>query len=125
VGFLPLWPHPSFEASTVACRLGCWSANALSLDTNPRLHESCFGGNGTSVLTSLNATVCHLVSFIFLTSSRLPKNRPLVNITEDGEKLFGKRVLISPDKPTQTGSKGIVFGDLGQYCVRVVAVLRR
>ncbi len=47
-------------------------------------------------------------------------NRPLVNITEDGEKLFGKRILISPDMPTAAGSKAIVFGDLGQYCVRVV-----
>ena len=47
-------------------------------------------------------------------------NRPLVSITEDGEKLFGKRILISPDMPTAPGSKVICFGDLGQYQVRVI-----
>jgi HK97 family phage major capsid protein len=47
-------------------------------------------------------------------------NRPLVNITEDGEKLFGKRILISPDMPTEAGTRALIFGDLGQYCVRVV-----
>jgi HK97 family phage major capsid protein len=46
-------------------------------------------------------------------------NRPLVNITEDQEKLFGKRILVSPDMPTAAGSKAIVFGDFGQYVVRV------
>jgi HK97 family phage major capsid protein len=46
-------------------------------------------------------------------------NRPLVSITEDGEKLFGKKILISPDMPTAAGSKAIVFGDLGQFQVRV------
>jgi HK97 family phage major capsid protein len=47
-------------------------------------------------------------------------NRPLVNITEDGEKLFGKRILISPDMPTAAGSKAILFGDLSQFKVRVL-----
>jgi HK97 family phage major capsid protein len=46
-------------------------------------------------------------------------NRPLVNITEDQEKLFGKRILVSPDMPTAAGSKAVLFGDLGQYVVRV------
>jgi HK97 family phage major capsid protein len=45
--------------------------------------------------------------------------RPLINITEDGEKLFGKRILISPDMPVAAGSKAILFGDLGQFQVRV------
>jgi HK97 family phage major capsid protein len=55
-------------------------------------------------------------------------NRPLVNITEDGEKLFGKRILISPEMPTAAGSKAVLFGDLGQYQVRVIrngATIRR
>ena len=45
--------------------------------------------------------------------------RPLVNITEDTERLFGKRILISPDMPTTVGSKGLAFGDFNQYVVRV------
>lgn len=45
--------------------------------------------------------------------------RPLVNITEDTEKLFGKRILISPDMPTAVGTKAIAFGDFGQFQVRV------
>jgi HK97 family phage major capsid protein len=47
-------------------------------------------------------------------------NRPLVNVTEDSERLFGKRILISPDMPTSAGSKAIAFGDFGQYNVRPV-----
>jgi len=45
--------------------------------------------------------------------------RPLINITEDTEKLYGKRIILSPDMPTDAGSKGILFGDLSQYVVRV------
>ena len=45
--------------------------------------------------------------------------RPLVNMTEDGEKLFGKKVLIAPDMPTAAGSKAVLFGDFGQYVVRI------
>jgi HK97 family phage major capsid protein len=45
--------------------------------------------------------------------------RPLINITEDGEKLFGKKILISPDMPTSAGSKAVLFGDFGQYAVRI------
>jgi HK97 family phage major capsid protein len=45
--------------------------------------------------------------------------RPLVNITEDSEKLFGKRILISPDMPVTVGTKGLAFGDFGQFQVRV------
>ncbi len=47
-------------------------------------------------------------------------NRPLVNITEDGEKLFGKRILISPEMPTAAGSKAILFGSLAEFKVRVL-----
>jgi hypothetical protein len=36
-------------------------------------------------------------------------NRPLVNITEDTERLFKKRILISPDMPTAAGFKGNRF----------------
>lgn len=46
--------------------------------------------------------------------------RPLINMTEDGEKLFGKRVLIAPSMPTAAGSKALVFGDLSQFAVRIV-----
>jgi HK97 family phage major capsid protein len=46
--------------------------------------------------------------------------RPLINMTEDGERLFGKRVLIAPSMPTAAGSKALVFGDLSQFAVRIV-----
>jgi HK97 family phage major capsid protein len=46
--------------------------------------------------------------------------RPLINTTEDGEKLFGKRVLIAPSMPTAAGSRALVFGDLSQFAVRIV-----
>jgi HK97 family phage major capsid protein len=47
-------------------------------------------------------------------------NRPLVNVTEDGERLFGKKVLISPDMPSSAGSKAVLFGDLSQFYVRLL-----
>lgn len=46
--------------------------------------------------------------------------RPLLNLVEDKELLFGKRVLIAPSMPSAAGSKGIAFGDLSQFAVRVV-----
>lgn len=45
--------------------------------------------------------------------------RPLINMIEDKETLFGKRVLISPSMPSAAGSRGIVFGDCAQFAVRV------
>jgi HK97 family phage major capsid protein len=47
---------------------------------------------------------------------------PLIRTTEDGEKLLGKRVLISPSMPTAAGSKALAFGDLGQYSVRATGM---
>jgi HK97 family phage major capsid protein len=41
--------------------------------------------------------------------------RPLLNISEDGEKLFGKKVLVSPSMNV----KKIVLANLSQYVVRV------
>jgi HK97 family phage major capsid protein len=46
--------------------------------------------------------------------------RPLVNITEDGERLYSKRIIISPDFPTAAGSKALAFGDVGQFVVKVL-----
>lgn len=46
--------------------------------------------------------------------------RPLIHLTNDGERLYGKKVLIAPSMPTVAGSKAIVFGDLSQFAVRVV-----
>ncbi|MGC1545695.1 MAG: phage major capsid protein [Candidatus Acidiferrales bacterium] len=46
-------------------------------------------------------------------------DRPLLNMKEDMEMLMGKKVLVSPFMPSGPGSKGIVFGDLGHYNVRL------
>jgi HK97 family phage major capsid protein len=46
-------------------------------------------------------------------------NRPLLSMSEDGEKLMGKKVLIAPSMPSAAGSKGIVLADLSHYVVRV------
>lgn len=51
--------------------------------------------------------------------------RPLINIVDDKELLFGKRVVISPDMPhtpanTSPATSGkIIFGDLSSFVVRV------
>jgi HK97 family phage major capsid protein len=46
-------------------------------------------------------------------------SRPLISIERDEEKILGKPVLISPSMPSAAGSKGIVFGDLGHFVVRL------
>jgi len=46
--------------------------------------------------------------------------RILLNVVDDEERLLGKKILISPDMPTAPGSKAILFGDFGQYQVRVI-----
>jgi hypothetical protein len=54
VGFLPLWPHPSFEASTVALGLGCWTAeSAATLDTFVKIPQHFVNANSTEVLTPI------------------------------------------------------------------------
>ena len=46
-------------------------------------------------------------------------NRPLLSIERDEERIMGKRVLVSPSMPSTAGSKGIVFGDLAHFAVRL------
>lgn len=45
--------------------------------------------------------------------------RPLLDMRKDKEELLSKPVLISPSMPTLSGTKGIIFGDLSYYRVRV------
>jgi HK97 family phage major capsid protein len=45
--------------------------------------------------------------------------RPLLDMADDAEMLFGRPVLISPSMPSGPNSQGIVFGDLSHYYVRV------
>ncbi len=46
-------------------------------------------------------------------------SRPLINIENDREMIFGKPVLISPTMSSTAGSKGIIFGDLSHFVVRL------
>lgn len=48
---------------------------------------------------------------------------PLFGPGEDTEMIFGKKVLISPTMPSTAGSKGIIFGDLGHFVVRLGPLL--
>jgi hypothetical protein len=49
-GFCPCGPHPSFEASTVTFRFGCWTAEiAVTLDTVIRIRQSEPKSNSTEV----------------------------------------------------------------------------
>jgi len=45
--------------------------------------------------------------------------RPLLDMRKDKEELLSKPVLISPSMPSNSGTKGIIFGDLSYYRVRV------
>lgn len=45
--------------------------------------------------------------------------RPLLDLRKDKEELLSKPVLISPSMPTLSGTKGIIFGDLSYFKVRV------
>jgi HK97 family phage major capsid protein len=56
-------------------------------------------------------------------------NRPLISVVDGQEILMGKRVLVSPTMPTYNPSigscKGIVFGDLSYFVVRLSAPTMR
>jgi HK97 family phage major capsid protein len=53
-------------------------------------------------------------------------SRPLLDVVDDEERLFGKPVLVSPTMPFSANAKGIVFGDLSHYIVRANSLrLRR
>jgi HK97 family phage major capsid protein len=51
--------------------------------------------------------------------------RPLINVQDDFELLMGKKLLVSPSMPSGAGSKGIVFGDLSHFMVRLSAMYFR
>jgi HK97 family phage major capsid protein len=48
--------------------------------------------------------------------------RPLLNIGDDGERLFGKKVLVAPSMPYAGGSPHVggkvIFGNLDSFLVR-------
>ena len=45
--------------------------------------------------------------------------RPLINVVGDRELLMGKPILVSPSISATAGQKGIVFGDLSYFFVRI------
>jgi HK97 family phage major capsid protein len=45
--------------------------------------------------------------------------RPLIDIVDGRELIFGKPVLISPTISSTAGQIGIIFGDLSHFCVRL------
>jgi len=51
--------------------------------------------------------------------------RPLISVENDVETLMGQPVLVSPSMPWGGGSKGIVFGDLSHFLVRVSSLYFR
>jgi HK97 family phage major capsid protein len=51
--------------------------------------------------------------------------RPLISVEGDLEMLMGQPVLVSPSMPSGPGSKGIVFGDLSHFNVRLSALYFR
>jgi HK97 family phage major capsid protein len=82
----------------------------------------------TSIYFSLNrayrnsprcAWVCSDVVYKMIRDAKFSSGQPVLDMTDDGEKLLGKKVLISPSMPSAATSKGIVFADLAQYVVRV------
>jgi len=66
------------------------------------------------------AWVMHDSTYQQILALKDSSGRPLLDIRDDQEKLFGKKVLISPDMPTGPSAKSIIFGDLSQFFVRVV-----
>ncbi len=65
------------------------------------------------------AWVMNDVTYQQIVALKDSSGRPLLDIRDDQEKLFGKKVIISPDMPVGANAKSIVFGDLSQFHVRV------
>jgi HK97 family phage major capsid protein len=104
---------------TAAADSGVTSAGAAF--TKGELQDIYFSVNRAYRVSSKAAWLMHDDTYnAILALKDSTTNRPLVSITEDGEKLFGKRILISPDMPTDAGSKAVLFGDLSQYQLRII-----
>jgi HK97 family phage major capsid protein len=48
--------------------------------------------------------------------------RPLLSVERDDEILMGKKLLVSPTLSANAGDKGIIFGDLSHFVVRLSAL---
>ena len=65
------------------------------------------------------AWLMHDTTYQQIVALKDANGRPLLGIRDDEERLFGKRVLISPDMPVGVGAKSIVFGDFSQFVVKI------
>jgi HK97 family phage major capsid protein len=105
----------------------------LNVAANSGVTSSVSSGFGTTELAeiygSVNrayrsspkaAWVMNDAMYQYVLTLKDSNGRPVIHITDDGERLYGKGVLISPSMPTAAGSKAIVFGDLSQFAVRIV-----
>jgi HK97 family phage major capsid protein len=90
---------------------GVWSSDDLN-----NIYFSC---NRAYRVSSRCAWLMNETTYKHIRQLKDSQTRPLVDITQDGETLFGKKILFSPDMPTASGTKAICFGDFGQYLVRV------
>jgi HK97 family phage major capsid protein len=71
------------------------------------------------------AWVMNDVTYQLVRAAKDGNQRPLIDMQDDCECLMGKPILVSPSMPFLPGSKGIVFGDLGHFNVRLSALYFR
>jgi HK97 family phage major capsid protein len=71
------------------------------------------------------AWVMNDLTYQLVRAAKDTNGRPLIDMQDDCECLMGKPILVSPSMPFGVGSKGIVFGDLSHFNVRLSALYFR
>lgn len=71
------------------------------------------------------AWVVNDATYQLIRAAKDGNQRPLINVQDDCECLMGKKLLVSPSMPSGAGSKGVVFGDLSHFMVRLSAMYFR
>ncbi len=98
------------------------AANAISATD---INDIFFSVNRIYRNSPKAAWVMNDATYQLVRAAKDSQNRPLIDMQDDCECLMGKKLLVSPSMPFGAGSKGIVFGDLSHFIVRVSALYFR
>lgn len=89
------------------------------------LYDLYFSLNRYHRASSRCAWVMHDDAYNTIRRLKDNNGRPLISIDEDGEKIFGKRVVVSPDMPNSAATSSpavsgkVIFGNLEHFIVRI------
>ena len=94
-------------------------AGAITLDD---IESVYFSLNRTYRNSPKCAWVVNDATYKMIRRAKDTQGRPLLSVERDDEILMGKKLLVSPTLSANAGDKGIIFGDLSHFIVRLSAL---